>query len=175
MQNIQGIIYRADGSVKGTYTVPRESDLFAQVDAGAGEVGYPLPEGTLNTIPYDLSVLRNFKKQQIDAQAGAVRSRFITTVPGQESTYLYKAAEAKAWTDSADPADFPMLSAEAAATGVTMGELAATVRANADLWTAIGARIEAARLAAKQAITAAEDIPAIFIAATVDWEAVVNG
>ena len=56
-----------------------------------------------------------------------------------------------------------------------MGELAATVRANADLWTAIGARIEAARLAAKQAITAAEDIPAIFIAATVDWEAVVNG
>ncbi len=110
---------------------------------------------------------------RIDGEAEAVRQQFITAGSGQAMTYLRKEAEARAWlADNA--AETPFLSAEAAATGTTLAQLAPVIVARADAWAVIGPRIEAARLAAKQAIAAATSAEEINMAAAVDWAAVVN-
>lgn len=110
----------------------------------------------------------------IDNDAGDFRTRFITDVPGQQQTYAEKEKEARAWTVESDPADFPFLSAEAAARGVTIAEVAALVIATADAWRNLGAAIEGARMGAKAGVSAARaavDWAAMDAAADVDWEA----
>src|SRR3546814_10871896 len=67
MRFVQGIVYRADGSVKSSYTMPSEADIYAQ--ANAGETAYPVPLGTLDSLPYDLTALRDQKKQEINDAA----------------------------------------------------------------------------------------------------------
>lgn len=111
---------------------------------------------------------------QIDAAAGAFRTRFITDVPGQQQTYAEKEAEARAWTSEADPADFPFLTAEAAARGVPIADVVALVIGTANAWRVLGAAIEGTRMGAKAGVTAARqanDWAAMEMAATVDWEA----
>jgi hypothetical protein len=110
----------------------------------------------------------------IDAEAEATRTRFITAGAGQAMTYLKKEAEAAAWLAD-DTVATPFLSAEAAATGTTLATLAATVAARAAAWAVIGPKIEAARLAAKAAVSACGDADAMRAAAQVDWAAVVEG
>ncbi|MBB6191505.1 hypothetical protein FHS51_001732 [Sphingobium wenxiniae] len=109
---------------------------------------------------------------QVDSEAGAFRLHFITETPGQAQTYDAKATEAAAWTAAADPQpqDFPFLSAEAAACAMTIGEVAAIITATTAQWTALAARIEGARMAAKRAIQAASTFAAMDAAAAVDWE-----
>src|SRR3546814_6274867 len=107
MRFVQGIVYRADGSVKSSYTMPSEADIYAQ--ANAGETAYPVPLGTLDSLPYDLTALRDQKKQEINDAAAEY-----------------------------------------------------------------GPGVEAARMSAIQAIDEAETIPAIFAAASVDWEAALS-
>ena len=75
---IQGIVYRFDGSVKGAYTVPSQADLLAQVEAG--EVAYEVPLGTLDTLPYDLTALKDQKKQQINEVAGVTESERASVI-----------------------------------------------------------------------------------------------
>src|SRR3546814_19802114 len=67
MRFVQGIVYRADGSVKSSYTMPSEADIYAQ--ANAGETAYPVPLGTLDSLPYDLPALRDPTKQEINDAA----------------------------------------------------------------------------------------------------------
>src|SRR3546814_15834328 len=67
MRFVQGIVDRADGSVKSSYTMPSEADIYAQ--ANAGETAYPVPLGTLDSLPYDLTALRDQKKQEINDAA----------------------------------------------------------------------------------------------------------
>src|SRR3546814_2689627 len=67
MRFVQGIVYRADGSVKSSYTMPSEADIYAQ--ANAGETAYPVPLGTLGSLPYALTALRDQKKQEINDAA----------------------------------------------------------------------------------------------------------
>jgi hypothetical protein len=52
---------------------------------------------------------------QIDQTAGALRARYITIVPGQEGTYIYKANEARSFKAD-DSVATPLLTAEAAPT-----------------------------------------------------------
>lgn len=85
----------------------------------------------------------------VDALAGETRARFISTVPGQEATYLKKADEAARYTEGDDPAGYPYITAEAAATGQTPAAVAALIAAKAAQWTTINAQIEAIRIAAK--------------------------
>lgn len=141
-----------------------------------GQVLVMVPDGSV-TSPFsgspDFSTLKRMLLDQIDAEAEATRLRFITSGSGQAMTYLRKETEAAAYlADSAVPT--PFLTAEAAATGKTVGELAATVAARAAAWTIVGPKIEAARLAAKIAVNAGSSIPAIQQAAAIDWDAVVN-
>ena len=120
-----------------------------------------------------LAVARARCIAKIDVDAEAARAPFLTPGTGQAMTYTYKAAEAKAWSaDNAAPT--PFLSAEALARGMTIADLAAEVLASIGAWTAIGARIEAARMGAKVAIAAAGDIDAIEAAVTIDWRKVIG-
>lgn len=114
--------------------------------------------------------------RQIDIEAGAFRLNFITDVPGQAETYQQKVAEAAEFAGEADPANpvgtYPMLAAEAQATGTTIADLAATVTATRATWLQLGAGIEAMRMGAKKAVSAAraaEDWDAMQAAGTVDW------
>ena len=111
---------------------------------------------------------------QIDAEAGAFRSRFITDVPGQQQTYAEKEAEARVWRPEAEPGDFPFLTAEASARGVPIADVVALIIATADAWRLLGAAIEGARMGAKAGVSAARqasDWAGMDAAATVDWEA----
>lgn len=114
---------------------------------------------------------------RISAEAGEVRRRFITDVPGQMGTYLVKEAQARAWvaTASPDPAEHPHLALEAEATGMSVADVAALVIATADHWRLLDARIEAARRGAIVAVQAAETPEAKLAAAEVDWAAVLDG
>lgn len=112
---------------------------------------------------------------QIDLAAGAFRARFITDVPGQAQTYEAKAAEAAAWLTASDPdpADYPFLSAEAAASGLTVLAVAQTIAATTTEWRHLAAAIEGARMGAKRAVTAATTAETKRAAANVDWEALI--
>lgn len=77
--------------------------------------------------------------------AEEARNRFLTPGSGQAITYTRKEAEARAWSADADPANFPFLAAEAAATNTPLAELVAIVIAQADAWVAVGSAIEARR------------------------------
>ena len=75
--------------------------------------------------------------RQIDIAAGRFRRTFITTAPGQEMTYLQKRQEAERYADGDDPADYPMLAAEAEALGMTLLALSAQgwrCRCNGSCW-----------------------------------------
>jgi hypothetical protein len=112
----------------------------------------------------------------IDRQAGVERCRFITSIPAQALTYQRKETEARAWlaAEAPDPAGFPFLSREAAATDQTIDALAAEVAASADQWADLGSRIEAARIGAKRAVTLAVGETDKRAAAAVDWDAVLH-
>lgn len=106
---------------------------------------------------------------RIDREAGAFRTRFITSVPGQAQTYVEKEREALAY--QADPnASYPFLTAEAAATGSTVAAVAALIAGTASAWRNLGAAIEGQRMGAKQAVKAAATYSGKLAAAEVDWE-----
>ena len=131
--------------------------------------GGPLPGGVAiaDGAEPDLAQLRAAAIARVDAAAGAVRAKFITVVPGQEMTYLVKEQEARAY--AGDPSGFPFLAAEAAATGMTVEDVAALVIAQANAWRPIGAAIEGLRRGAAVAIAAATTPAAIAAAANVEW------
>jgi len=87
----------------------------------------------------------------------AAREVYITDLPGQELIYNAKEIEAKAWIadPSPDPADYPMLSAEVGITEPTADDLATLWVTNAAKWRALAAQLEAARMTANIAISAA--------------------
>lgn len=127
-----------------------------------------MPADAYRAIETDLGPLKIAVQALVDDAAGRFRCNFITTVPGQAETYLYKAEEARAWqADDATPTHF--LAPEAAARNMTMADLATEVLANEAAWKRIGGRIEGLRVAAKAAIQGATTIGAIVAAAQVQW------
>jgi hypothetical protein len=105
---------------------------------------------------------------RIDNEAGAFRGRFLTTITGQQSAYRRKEAEARAMVAGGD-GPWPMIEAEAAATGVEAAELATAIIAGADTWADLEPKIEAARLGAKKAVSGAPTASEKMAAAAVDW------
>jgi hypothetical protein len=107
----------------------------------------------------------------IDTQAGATRSKYITTVPGQSETYVSKAADAAAYKASGYPftslASYLWVQAEAVAiNGVSPTSAQAKAAADSILaaqaaWIALGAQIEQARRAGSVAVAAAGTVAAV--------------
>jgi hypothetical protein len=118
----------------------------------------------------DVTGVEEWLQRQIDLGAGAARSFYITDVPGQAQTYERKEAEAKAWTEEADPADFPFLTAEATARGVPVTTVRAEILGAVAFLIPLAAQIEAKRMAAKYAVSAAKPHLADMVAAAVvEW------
>ena len=108
----------------------------------------------------DLAALRDQALAEIDSAAGDARGRYITTVPGQETTPAEKEKEARAHADGAS-GPFPFLEAEAAELNSSVAALAAEMIATAEAWRPLGVAIEAKRRAGKVAVSAAADAAAI--------------
>ena len=89
-----------------------------------------------------------------------IADRAYTTSASRSARYGRKEAEARAFLAAEAPAseDYPMLAAEATARDITLGELAASVVAAADAYTALAAGVEAARASARIAIEGAASI-----------------
>ena len=143
---------------------------YQQVPEGAALV--VVPRQVIAKPEIDMDALRGTMALRIDAEAEAVRQRFLTPGAGQAMTYQRKEAEARAWTAD-DAAATPFLSAEAAARGMTIADLSAEVTQLADVWTAIGSAIEGKRMGAKAAVASATTLGAIVAAARIDWGAIV--
>ena len=130
-----------------------------------------VPQAVVVGADLDFAALRAGMAANVDEQAEQVRQQFLTPGAGQAMTYTRKEAEARAWTaESSIPT--PFLSAEAAARGMTVADLAAEVIQFADAWTLIGSAIEGRRMGAKAAIGTAGNLGAIVAAGTVDWSTI---
>jgi hypothetical protein len=114
-----------------------------------------------------LNMLRHGALRAIDAAAGEARRRYITDVTGQQAVYLTKLAEAQAYlagfvNGSPTVAAGPYIVAEAEARGITHQQQAELVAGVAEAWNGVlGPAIEAARMAGKLAVEAAQTIEAI--------------
>ncbi|WP_454021216.1 hypothetical protein [Azospirillum sp. Marseille-Q6669] len=101
----------------------------------------------------------------INKRVGELRGLHITVTTGQSATYLEKQDEA-ARHAAGDAGPFPYLEAEALATGSTLEDVAALVRATSSAWTATNADLEGKRRAAVEAVKAAETPVQVFQACT---------
>lgn len=119
-------------------------------------------------IVLDVAAIDAALHARIDTEAGAFRCQFITDVPGQQSAYDRKEAEARDML-AGGGGPWPMIEAEAEATGLAPAMLAAAIIEKADGWAEIEPIVEATRVGAKKAVTAAEGAEAKRAAAAVDW------
>jgi len=111
---------------------------------------------------------------KIDIGCTEFLGTIVSVLPGQTRRYRQKYDEANAYLEETTPTDtdYPMLNAEAIASNMTLAALVNEVKALGDVWTALEIDIEAARMAAKRAVTAATDIASKEAAANVDWQAI---
>ena len=124
-----------------------------------GEVFTPPP-------PPDPAEARTAAIARVNAQAGQVRLKVYTDIPGQDALYLEKRAEAQAFVanpQTSDLADFPLIAAEVGPglTADTPYELAQIWLNRSHLFKLVGGATERARLRAAYAIAAAPDEDAI--------------
>ena len=114
---------------------------------------------------------RDAANAAIDAQAGATRSKYITTVAGQSETYMSKSADASAYKAAAYPfanlTSYPWVQAEAVAingappTSDQVKAAADGILAAQAAWVAMGAQIEQERRAGSVAVAAASTVAAV--------------
>jgi len=93
--------------------------------------------------------------RKIDEKASTLRSRYITTVPGQEALYAEKVAEATDFITEGYTSDitmFPLLNAEVKATELTSRQVADGIIEKKSQWIHLNAKIEEARIRAKRII-----------------------
>ncbi len=130
----------------------------------------PIPEGhTLSAPPGrlyswdgaawrpDMAAIRAEAEAAIDAQADACLAPYLSLTPGRAMTYQAKQAQAAAFlaAENPDPAAYPLLTGEVGITADTPQAVAETILAASRAWQALGAAIEAVRLAAKKQVRAA--------------------
>lgn len=98
-----------------------------------------------------LLVAREEAVARVNTAAGESRAKYITVIPGQEATYQMKGAEADAANailaagGTIDPTNYPMINAEAEATGSTFEDTLALVTQTAAQWKQLAVQIEALR------------------------------
>lgn len=103
---------------------------------------------------------------EIDQTAGQVRSKYITTSPGQEATYTEKARQCEAYKAEAypaapDPVSHAYVIAEANAKSCSYRVACDAILTERDQWAVLGAKIEEARRKAKIAVAAASTAEAV--------------
>ena len=147
----------------------QDSDLAVQ--AGAGEAVMEATANAITVAEVNLDPVRDTLYAKIDAEAEAFCLRFMTPGSTQAMRYMEKRFEAEKWeTGVSNPAHFPFLAAEAAATGVTIDALVAIVLAKSLEWRMLGAGTEGLRLGAKKAVLEATNVAEMHAASQINWE-----
>ena len=120
-------------------------------------------DGTFSIPKQPTATVKSSAKSSIDAAAGQARARYITTVPGQEATYMLKERQARDYAAAGYPAaSVPSLvQAEADAFGITPQQAADEIIAQADAWITLAAKIEYARRSGKAEVDAASDAASV--------------
>lgn len=109
-------------------------------------------------IVFTLDQIKENGKLQIDNVAGNARTRYITSAPGQEMTYLEKSEEAADYAAAGYPADttnYPFVAADATAYSITPQQAADQILAQRAVWITVGAQIEQVRLNGKNQVNTA--------------------
>jgi hypothetical protein len=121
------------------------------------------PTSVVPTPDADLATVKARAIDSVNMAAGASRVKFITDIPGQESTYHFKKEEMERYfgTPTPSPDAFPFLAAEAQATNSTMAAVAAAVRETWSQWQPRAVAIEAARRGAVVEIQTAQTVEAV--------------
>lgn len=124
----------------------------------------PMDPFDLQPVPaVDINQVREAAYVTIDNAAGNARVKYITSVPGQEVTYLEKEKEARAWL--LDPeGDYIFLTNESTKTGIPISDLVDLILYTSATWRNLAAVIEGIRRGGKVAIehaTTVEDITQI--------------
>lgn len=119
----------------------------------------------------DLAPVKSEAKKAIDASAEEYRLNFITPGAGQAMTYQEKYNEAVAFLGdpTLQPHEVPHIYSEVGVTGATPFQVAQVVVNMRDIWKQISARIDGARIAAKDAVDAAGNPADLASASQVDW------
>lgn len=170
--------FRADYEASGTWpadAVEITLDLYRAVVSNrpVNKIMVPGPDGLpmLADPPAPtLAEAQSAALAAIDSAAGAARARYITTVNGQDATYLLKAADADRYKAAGYPAaqiaSYPWVLAKAKAASAS--STAADYQAAADLiistrdaWVVKGAAIEEARERGKAVVAAAVDVAGV--------------
>lgn len=117
----------------------------------------------LDELPNDFAELdftRAEALQTVDNSAGELRTALGSTGYGQESVYLVKENQARAYCSAVSPidAEYPMLLAEVGITADTVAEVANVICDMAETWRSFVTDIEAIRLMAKKQIKLASSI-----------------
>lgn len=134
----------------GDIAISRDEDGSVVIEAAGAYKSAPL---ILRVLPLD--AIKETLRSSIDRQVAEIRKLYITTIEGQEATYLKKEMEARAWTEGADPSAFPYITKEAARKGVSIADLVAEILATATPWNDINSDLESIRTAGKDAVSAA--------------------
>lgn len=123
---------------------------------------------------YTVDDAKTVRKAESTAHAKTLRDRVVASASaGEMASWPIKRAEAMAYSQSGNGADAPMLSAEAAARGVTLPAIIARVAANAALFAGLEAAISGADGKHRDAIgalTSFESVAAYDL--TAGWPAV---
>jgi len=100
----------------------------------------------------NLPALRADALLKIDVAAGQTRLKYLTSIPGQDATYLAKEADCRAYKAAAYPEDttgYQWVVAEAEATGLTPTEATDAIILQANQWRVVGSMIEKVRRGGK--------------------------
>ena len=105
-------------------------------------------ELTQRTDPETVARLATDAIAVVNTAVGALRSQFITNIPGQEMLYLAKEAEAGAYLADPDPDldDYPLVSAEVGITAATPYEVAQVYLNLGAYFRTVAAQLETLRL-----------------------------
>ena len=187
MSNIDYLVVdRATGTILRVGNVP-PGRLEIQTH-GEGEIAIIAPPGAMGQteiepgvfgLTVNENVMRAHFRAKIDAEAEAVRQRFITPGAGQAMEYQEAVNQARAYL--ADPTgSYPMVQADVDAGTIdpripgpveTLAEAADLILFMYDRWLEVGSAIRQIRLTAKASVEAAPNIAAMADAAQIDWEA----
>lgn len=112
---------------------------------------------TTEQIAECLELYRKETTASVNREVGKIRSKYITTIEGQEMLYLDKEREAVAFLSDPEPdlANYPFISREVGVTATTAQELAQVWLNSAFMWRQIAAELEKQRFEALNAIAVA--------------------
>lgn len=134
-------------------------DVVVQVSHDGSEEVIPVPRKLLIITSVDMPPVIAMLEAQVDEAANTL------IAPGMKPIYARKIAEARAGRGA-------VIEAEAAALGLNVADLAATILARAEEQSLLEVRVETARRLAKAAIRAAPNVGKAHQASQVDWDEV---